>query len=644
MGQQGQEIDSLSFTDVEIDDPFWSPRIRTNRDVTIEYQYEQLKESGTLENFRRAAEGLSGGFSGMWFQDSDAYKWLEAASYVLATEADPDLKSRVDEVVELIDAAQEDDGYLNTYFTLVEPGERWTNLHIMHELYCAGHLVEAAVAHHRSTGEHSLLDIATTFVDHIEDVFGDDDFDGAPGHEELELALVKLYRVTDEERYLDLAQYFVDVRGHDADRFRWEIEHADEVAGYGEGKALDKGPVKTFLDDNGEYDGSYAQAHVPLEEQTTVEGHSVRAMYLYAGVTDLAMETDDEIPVAVLEDLWHNMTERRMYITGGIGPEAEHEGFTEDYDLRNEDAYAETCAAIGSIFWNQRMLEFTGEAKYADLIERTLYNGFLAGIGLNGKKFFYENPLKSSGDHHRKGWFTCACCPPNAARLFASLGGYLFGQDENSLFIHQYVGSNVSADVDDSTVDLELKSDLPWSGDVTIDVTVSDKSSFPLCLRVPSWSEETSISVNGEPVDPTVEDNYLILEREWTDDRIDISFEQTVREIRAHPDVESDAGLVAIERGPLVYCFEATDNDRSLHQYVLPRDGQFEAEHRESLLGGMTILRGEASIPDLSEWESCLYRPVRKTEREDATLTAVPYFAWDNREPGEMRVWVRGEE
>ena len=644
MKRRSQIVDSLSFMDVRVDDSFWSPRIETNREVTIEYQYDQLEESGTLENFRRAAAGQSGEFNGMWFQDSDAYKWLEAASYVLATENDPDLKERVDEVVDLVAAAQDDDGYLNTYFTLVEPDGRWTNLHMMHELYCAGHLVEAAVANHRATGDDSLLDIATAFVDHIEAVFADEDFDGAPGHEELELALVELYRVTDEERYLDLAQYFVDVRGHDADRFRWEVEHYDRIAGYGEGKAIEDGPAKTFLDDEGEYDGSYAQAHAPLDDQESVEGHSVRAMYFYAGVADLAMERDETDPLDVLDDLWQNMTQRRMYVTGGIGPEAAHEGFTEDYDLRNEDAYAETCAAIGSIFWNQRMLELTGDAKYADLIERTLYNGFLAGVGLEGKEFFYENPLESSGDHHRKGWFTCACCPPNAARLFASLGGYCYGTDGDSLFVHQYTGSSVSTEVDGTTVDLDVETDLPWSGDVSLHVTAPEGGSFDLRLRVPSWSEGTTVAVNGKSVEAATEDGYLVLDREWADDTVELTFEQTVRTVQAHPAVEADAGLVAVERGPLVYCLEATDNDRPLHQYVLPTDGEYDVDYREELLGGVSVLSGEARVPDRSEWEGELYRPADETNQEDATVTAVPYFAWDNREPGSMRVWLRGEQ
>ncbi|MFC6823594.1 glycoside hydrolase family 127 protein [Halopelagius fulvigenes] len=641
MSEHKQTTDEIELSDVEIDDGFWSPWVTRNRDVTIEYQYEQLEESGTLENFRRARDGKREGFQGMWFQDSDAYKWLEAASYELAKADDPDLRERVDEVIELVAAAQRDSGYINTYFQLVEPEMKWTNLNIMHELYCAGHLIEAAVAHYEATGEESLLDVATNFADHVDDVFGDR-IDGVPGHEGIELALVRLSQVTDDERYLDLAQYFVDLRGHD-DRLEWELEHSDEIGGHSwdDGALIPAaGGGSLFLDEDGEYVGTYAQAHAPVREQETVEGHSVRAMYLFAGVTDLVAETDDEELFEAMKRLWGNMTTKRMYVTGGIGPEREHEGFTEDYDLRNEGAYAETCAAIGSIFWNQRLLELTGEAKYADLIERTLYNGFLAGVSLDGTRFFYENPLESSGDHHRKGWFTCACCPPNAARLFASLGQYVYSNVDGALTVNQYVGSTVTTTVDGTEVELTQLSSLPWSGEATL--TVDADGPVPIRLRIPDWATDASVSIDGEEVDQS-DDDYVELDGEWSDDQIKVRFEQEPELVRAHPAVKSDAGRVAVERGPLVYCAEAVDNDRPLHQYTLASDAVIDAEHRDDLLDGVTILEADAKVPALDGWEGTLYRPDDETDTESAQLTMIPYYAWDNREPGEMQVWTRAE-
>jgi DUF1680 family protein len=632
---------SVDIDEVSIEDDFWSPWLVRNRDVTIEYQYDQLEASGSLANFRRVADGESGGFRGMWFQDSDAYKWLEAASFELAKADDTDLRERVDDVIDLVADAQQEDGYLNTYFQLVEPDQRWTNLHMLHELYCAGHLFEAAVAHYEATCEESLLSVATAFADHIDDMFGDE-VDGVPGHEEIELGLIKLYRATDEERYLDLASYFVDLRGHD-DRLAWELDHLDEIGGAEydsddwEGSIHD-GSRTVFLDDEAEYDGSYAQAHAPVREQSATEGHSVRAMYLYAAVTEIVAERDDDELHAALDRLWQNMTTKRMYVTGGIGPEHEHEGFTEDYDLPNDTAYAETCAAIGSIFWNQRLFELTTEAKYADLIERTLYNGFLAGVGLDGEHFFYVNPLETDGDHHRKEWFTCACCPPNAARLFSSLGQYLYSVSGDELYVNQYVGSDLVTSVDGTPVELEQSSALPWSGDVSI--TVEADSSIPINLRIPSWCDDATVAVDGAAVDHD-ESGYVRLVRDWDGERIELSLEVETELVAAHPAVESDVGRVAAERGPLVYCAEAVDNDRPLHQYEVPIGTGIEAGHEPDLLHGVTTLDADAAVPSMDGWENALYQPAAETDTEDADMELVPYYVWDNREAGPMRIWHR---
>jgi DUF1680 family protein len=364
-------------------------------------------------------------------------------------------------------------------------------------------------------------------------------------------------------------------------------------------------------------------------------------MYLYAAVTELVAERGDAALRAALDRLWENMTTKRMYVTGGIGPEHEHEGFTEDYDLRNEDAYAETCAAIGSVFWNQRLLELTGEAKYADLIERTLYNGFLAGVSQDGTRFFYENPLASSGDHHRKGWFTCACCPPNAARLFASLGQYIYSTIGDELYVNQYVGSAVSTTVAGTTVELDLSSAMPWSGDVTIEINAD--GSVPVNLRIPGWCVDATVTVDGEAIEHDGT-GYVRLEREWDGARIELSMEQQTQLMAAHPAVESDAGRAAVERGPLVYCAEAVDNDRPLHQYEIPTETDVSASHEPDLLNGVTRLELAATVPSLDEWEGSLYRPVKETTTEETDLDLVPYYTWDNREAGTMQVWHRSDD
>ncbi|QLC35062.1 glycoside hydrolase family 127 protein (plasmid) [Halarchaeum sp. CBA1220] len=631
----------LSIGSVEIEDDFWRQRREVNREKTIEYQYQQLRESGTLENFHRASEGESGGHNGMWFQDSDAYKWIEAASYVLANHHDPELAERVEEVIELVAAAQEEDGYLNTYFALEEPENRWTNLNMMHELYCAGHLIEAAVAHHRATGETSLLDVATDFADHIDRTF-EDDIDGAPGHQEIELALMELADVTDEERYRDLARYFVDIRGHN-DRLAWEFANIEEIAGYDpdddEGGIAGQA-VNVFLED-GEYDGSYAQAHAPLREQETVEGHSVRAMYYFAGATDVAVETDDDDLLQHLDLLWRNMTEKRMYVTGGIGSQHVGERFTTDYDLPNDTAYAETCAAIGSIFWNQRLFEETGKSKYADLIERQLYNATLVGVSLDGTEFFYDNVLESDGSHDREGWFECACCPPNIARLIASLERYLYAVDDDGLYVNQYVSGTATPTIDGTTATVTQTTDFPWEGTVELDVETPEETEFAVRLRVPEWCTDVSVSVNGTSVAVDATEDYVTLERVWDDDRITAEFEMDVQVLEAHPKVEDDVGRVALQRGPLVYCVEGVDNDRPLHQYSIDSEAEFEVTYREDLLDGVATLDATATVPAKDGWDGELYRSADETDETTAPITAVPYYAWNNRGPNRMQVWIR---
>ena len=639
--------ESLPIADVQITDKFWTPRVETNREVTVAHQHDQLEENGCLANFRRVAAGERNGFEGPMFIDSDAYKWLEAASYVLANHDDTDLREQVDEVTELIADAQAGDGYLHTYFQLVEPDERWTNLSFMHELYCAGHLIEAAVAHRRATDSDALLDVATAFADHIDDVFGPDDLAGVPGHEEIELALVKLYRATDEQRYLALARYFVDARGRQPSLLADELTNIDGTGGANfvhHGRRAADGARDHFLDDDQEYEGSYAQDHLPIRAQETVEGHSVRAMYCYTGVTSLLQEVEDDELRAAMDRLWENMTTRRMYVTGGIGSEHEHEGFTEDYDLPNDTAYAETCAAIGSVFWNQRLFELTADTAYTDLIERTLYNGFLAGVSTGGDRFFYVNPLETDGDHHRKEWFYVACCPPNAARLLASLERYVYGRgtDDETLYINQFVGSSVETELGDERVGFTQSTEYPWDGETTIEFDHDDPVAFDLRIRVPDWASDVALSVNGVSVSESATDGYISVDQAWSaGDEVTLSFSLPVESLTADPRVRSDAGRVALRRGPLVYCVEDADQSVPVESLTVSDGAEsFEPDHDPDLLDGVTTLQGSGTALDLDGWAESLYRPSGIVERDEVDVVAVPYYAWGNREDGSMTVWL----
>ena len=616
----------LDVSTVEVHDDFWDPVRETNREETVAHQYERIDEGGCLENFRRVRDGESGGFRGMVFEDSDAYKWLEAASYVLASGEDPALRERVDRVVDLVAAAQADDGYLNTFIQLRQPDRRWTNIRMVHELYCAGHLIEAAVAHHRATGDRTLLDVATAFADHVDDVFGPDGLEAAPGHEEIELALVRLYRETGERRYLDLARYFVDVRGRN-DRFDWETDHPEDIAG-----------LPDTWHTGTDWDPTYYQSQAPVREQAAVEGHSVRAMYLFSGAVDVAGETGDEDLFGAMERLWENMAERRTYVTGGIGSTEHGERFTEDYDLPNDTAYAETCAAIGSVFWNRRLFAHTGDARYPDLAERTLYNAMLVGQSLDGTEYFYDNRLAADGDVHRSGWFECACCPPNLARLVAGLERHLYATDGEALYVTQYVSSTAETILAGTPVTVDVESGFPWDGEVSLTVDPDEPTAFDLALRVPEWCVDPELAVDGEPVDATPGE-FAVLSREWTgDETVTAAFPMAPRRVAAHPAVEDDVGRVALERGPVVYCLEDADHDVPLDRLRLPTDGDLSAEHRPDLLGGVTTLSGPALDP--AGWDGDLYRAVDDLDYDETKFTAVPYYAWDNREPGAMRVWV----
>ena len=611
----------LSLTDVRLSDSFWEPRRRANRDKTLHSQFEHIEETGRLDNFRRASGKIEAPFRGLYFNDSDVYKWLEAASWSLAEEPDPELSRMVDIAITEIEDAQQPDGYLNTYFTFERAPERWTNFDL-HEMYCAGHLFQAAVAHFRATGSERLLGVAVRFADHICDVFGPEEQGkrfAVDGHEEIEMSLVELFRATGNRRYLEQARFLIDARGHGS---------------LGRPYGL--------------HEPSYSQDHEPLREQSEVVGHAVRAMYLYSGAADVYAEMGDPALLAALENLWRNMTTRRMYVSGGLGSRYEGESFGKDFELPNERAYAETCAAIGSVMWNWRMLMLEGDARYADLIEHTLYTAVLPGISLDGGRYFYQNPLADEGKHRRQPWFGCACCPPNVARLLASLPGYFYGASEDAVWVHLYSDSTATVELDGNRiVSLRQRTRYPWAGRVEIKVEGEDE--YALMLRVPGWCEEdAAVEVNGEPVDAGISPgSYVEIRRAWrTGDTVSLNLPMPVRRIECHPYVAENAGRVALMRGPILYCVEQADNPgvdvRDLILDGTEPTGRFVPD----LLGGVVVLDVSAKIvaPD-DGWEGRLYRTAHRREsgvRIGTTkLTAVPYYAWANREPGAMRVWLK---
>ncbi len=592
----------VPFTDVKLADRFWAPRLEINRTVTIPHCIKECEDTGRIRNFEVAAGLVKGKHEGYFFNDSDVYKVIEAAAYSLAIHPDPKLDAKLDELIGKIAAAQQKDGYLNTYFTLVEPDKRWTDLPVKHELYCAGHLIEAAVAHYRATGKRNLLDVAIRFADYIDSVFGEGRLVGVPGHEEIELALVKLYELTGKKNYFDLAKFFIDKRG------------------YG--------------------NREYSQDHIPVRQHSEIVGHAVRAMYLYSGVADVAAYTGDKSLVAAMERVWRDVTQRKMYVTGGIGPSAHNEGFTIPYDLPNDSAYAETCAGIGLAFWNHRLLLLHGDAKYADILERVLYNGAISGVSLDGARFFYVNPLSSRGFHHRQPWFGCACCPPNVARLIAQVGGYFYATSSDGLWVKLYAASSAKIKVGACEVELVQETDYPWSGVVKLTVNPSSPAAFDVNLRIPGWCKGAKVAVNGEAVEASPGENgYVKLHREWRrSDMVSLDMPMPVRRIVAHPRVSTDAGRVALQRGPVVYCLEGVDNGGSVRDIALPRETKLEASFEKDLLGGVVVVRGKVLRRKPLEWSGALYQA--SPDDEEVSVVAIPYYAWDNRQPGEMVVWI----
>ena len=610
------KLKQVPFTDVAVRDSFWTPRQETNRIASIPVNIENIHTSGTVSNFVLAAEGETNGFAGPVFMDSDAYKAIEAASFSLANHPDPDLDRQLDTIIAKIAAAQQPDGYLNTYYTVKALGRRWTDLRNNHELYCAGHLFEAAAAHYQATGKKTLLNVAARYADYIDSVFGPPPRRmGYGGHPEIELALVKLWKVTDEKRYYDLAQFFVENRGK---HFFAEEHHTPEQ----------------------EYDGAYWQDDVPIFDHGNIKGHAVRATYLLSGVADVAAVDDDPRLLGMLDRVWCNTAECNTYLTGGIGPSAHNEGFTEDYDLPNLSAYQETCASVSLAMWNLRMALLYGDAKYADAFERALYNGMLAGVSQDGTRFFYVNPLESNGDHHRKPWFGCACCPPNAARTIASVGGYAYATGENSLWVNLYIQGSVKAKVSGQHVELDVATSYPWDGKVLLKPELKKPLKFDLHLRVPGWCSGAMVSVNGKKLSsPVMLNGYLVLSREWKKgDVVELNLPMPVQRIVANPSVKADIGLVALQRGPLAYCLEGVAQSEPLSLCYLPAEAGLKAVMDSKLFGGTIVIRARGESSGDLDWSNKLYQALPPAK--PVTLTAIPYYAWDNRAACPMKVWL----
>lgn len=631
----------VSLKKVKVTDSFFAPMQQLVIDEVIPYQERILKDeipgvekSHAIENFRIAAGLSEGEFYGMVFQDSDVAKWLEGVAYSLVIKPDKELEARADTIIDIIEKAQQPDGYLNTYFTVKEPEHRWQNLQECHELYCAGHMMEAAAAYYEATGKDKLLQVMERMADHIIGRFGEKKEHGIPGHQEVEIGLMRLYHVTGKEKYRDMANFFIEERGKNPHYFAEETKK--------------RGWQHFGMDPE---NPAYNQAHATVYEQKEAVGHSVRAVYMYTAMAELAASLQNERLKKACEDLWDNLTGRRMYVTGGIGSTVDGEAFTIDYDLPNDTAYAETCASIGVVFFAKKMLSMEADGRYADVMERELYNGIISGMQLDGKRFFYVNPLEVNpgisgvlyGHKHvlpeRPEWYACACCPPNVVRLLTSLGKYAWDETADTIYSHLFIGQR--AELEKAVVTVE--SSYPWEGKVSYRIEAGKEKEFTFAVHVPSYVKEAVVTVNGEKVciPEQLKKGYLYLKRVWgKDDRIEITFDMPVRKIYASQKVREDAGCVALMRGPVVYCFEGADNGELLQSLRIPKQLSAKAvKCEEGVLKGNMLLKLKGIRMTGSE-ELYSEEPPRAEETE---LTAVPYYTWGNRGLNQMRVWMLEE-
>ncbi len=590
---------NIDFSKVTITDSFWKPRLQRNADVTLPVCIDQIQnQTGRIRNFRNAANG-SGEHSGIYFDDSDVYKAMEGMAYTLVNNPNPKIERILDEWTELIEGAQQKDGYINTFYTLTNPDGRWTDMD-RHEMYCIGHLIEAGVAYYKSTGKRPLLDVCIRVADHMCNTFGPGKRNWVPGHEEVELALCKLYEVTGKKEYLDFAYWLLEERGHG------RAYHINSDWG------------------NIPWDKTYHQDVVPVSQLRNAEGHAVRLMYLLCGMSDVSSlyQNNDTLYRQTLNELWEDITQRNMYITGGVGSSAHNEGFTADYDLPNETAYCETCASIGLVLWAQRMNSLTGKAAYVDVMERTLYNALLAGINLKGDRFFYVNPLYSNGNHHRQPWYGCACCPSNVSRFIPSLGGYIWALSKDELKVNLYIGNKLDTkDSQGNRVDVEIKTEYPFKGDVCLFVNSSLRQRT-ISLRIPDWCQSYNLSINGKNVrNIKCNNGYLNVKRRWkAGDVMKLSLDMPVRITADNPLVRGNDGMRVIQRGPLVYCAEQIDNGVDVD---------------EIRLSDALKMNADKPMDDLDNALAI----TATTENSQKKMVFIPYYAWDNRQPGKMKVW-----
>lgn len=623
-----EPIVEVPFTEVHLTDNFWATRLEVNRTVSIPSAFKQCELNGRFDNFALAGGLIKGEHKGDFpFDDTDPYKIIEGASYSLAVKYDPKMDAYLDSVITLISAAQEPDGYLTTCVTNKCERlsrwwgtQRWEKLN-SHELYNCGHLYEAAVAHFRATGKRSLLDVAIKNADLVCQVFGPAEGQKhvPSGHPIIEMGLAKMYKATGDQKYLDMARYFVEETGRGTDGHRLN---------------------------------AYSQDHMPILKQEEIVGHAVRAGYLYSGVADVAALTKDSAYFNAICRIWDNMASKKLYITGGIGSRAQGEGFGPDYELHNHSAYCETCASIANVYWNQRMFLATGDAKYVDVLERALYNGVISGVSLSGDKFFYDNPLESMGQHERAPWFGCACCPGNVTRFMASVPMYMYATQENSVFVNLYIGSNSKVKLNDNEIELDQATEYPWDGAVKLTVKPQTPASFALKLRIPGWAENKPVSgsdlytftapatdkyavkVNGKPVRTKTNEGYIAIDREWNaGDVVELTLPMDVRRVKAHEKVKADKGLLAIERGPVVYCLEGVDMaDNHVFNKYLPENASFSHQFEAGKLNGIVELQGTAKELD---------RDADGTIKEkDVPVKLIPYSTWNNRGNAEMAVWI----
>lgn len=619
----------VPFTQVKFTDSFWAPKLKINKEVTIPIIMKKNQETGRVDNFKVAGGLKKGKFATQYpFDDTDVYKVIEAASYSLQVSPDPKLEAYVDTLITYIGAAQEKDGYLYTTRT-IDPAhphewsgkERWEKEEdLSHELYNAGHMYEAAVAHYVATGKKTFLNIAIKNADLIDKVFGWGKLEKVPGHEIIEMGLVKLYRVTNEERYLNLAKFFIDKRG--------------------------KGENQKY--------GDYAQMQKPFTEQTDAVGHAVRAGYLYSGAADVAALTGDKAYERALNKIWEDVVYKKLYITGGTGAQGNNEGFADPYNLPNSSAYCETCASVSDVFWNERMFLLEGDSKFYDVLERTLYNGVVSGVSVKGDRFFYANPLASFGSAGRSEWFECACCPPNLARLMPSLPGYVYATRGNDIYVNLFVQSDAKFDVNRNRLEIKQKTNYPWDGNILIDVSPEKPAAYDFYIRIPGWAlndavpgnlydfvdrdqDKLKILVNGTAVNYEMKNGYAVINKVWKKgDNISLIFDMQIERVVANSRVEADRGKVALQRGPIVYCAEAADyQSKNVFNIVIDKETKLNAEYKSDFLGGVEIITGEAKAVSIDK--------EGKRQLAKQKFTAIPYYAWNNRGAGQMTVWFAAD-